>query len=388
MAYKVIDLFAGVGGMSLGFEMAGFDVVLANEYDKDIADAYRVNHKNTKMISEDITKLDLMSVFTPYKDKVDVVMGGPPCQGFSQKGQRKTIHDQRNFLFQYFVKVVALVQPAYVVMENVPNLLTAEKGYFRKEIKELFSGMGYVLDAGVLNAADYGVPQNRRRAVIIGKKTDHAAIQLLPQPMGNRVSVWDAISDLAYLNSGEGNEIQDYKFEEKSEYQKKMRLNSKKLLNHRTTNHSKLALERLAMVPPEQGKECLPEEHLTRSIYSGTWCRMQKDEVSVTITTRFDTPSSGRFTHPYLDRAITVREAARIQSFPDTFEFAGPKVSQMKQVGNAVPPLLANAIANSILKDMEQSASEGEKANMKDMEGEVSEDEKTKQYGAVQTNRS
>ena len=190
------------------------------------------------------------------------------------------------------------------------------------------------------------------------------------------------------MNPGEGNEIQDYKFEEKSEYQKKMRLNSKKLLNHRTTNHSKLALERLAMVPPEQGKECLPEEHLTRSIYSGTWCRMQKDEVSVTITTRFDTPSSGRFTHPYLDRAITVREAARIQSFPDTFEFAGPKVSQMKQVGNAVPPLLANAIANSILKDMEQSASEGEKANMKDMEGEVSEDEKTKQYGAVQTNRS
>lgn len=245
-----------------------------------------------------------------------------------------------------------LVKPQYFVMENVPNLLTAEKGYFKREIEELFSKMGYILDAGVLNAADYGVPQNRRRAVIIGKKTNEERVNLLPKPINKKVSVWDAISDLAYLNSGEGDEIQDYKFEARSEYQKKMRMNSNKLLNHKATNHSKLALERLALVPPEQGKECLPEEHLTKSIYSGTWCRMQKDDVSVTITTRFDTPSSGRFTHPYLNRAITVREAARIQSFPDTFEFVGPKVSQMKQVGNAVPPLLANKIADSILNDI------------------------------------
>ena len=354
MKYKVIDLFAGVGGMSLGFEMAGFDVVLANEYDKDIATAYKKNHSSTKMINEDITKLDLQSVFEQYKGNIDVIIGGPPCQGFSQKGKRKTIHDERNFLFKYYVKVVDLVKPQYFVMENVPNLLTAEKGYFKREIEELFSKMGYILDAGVLNAADYGVPQNRRRAVIIGKKTNEERVNLLPKPINKKVSVWDAISDLAYLNSGEGDEIQDYKFEARSEYQKKMRMNSNKLLNHKATNHSKLALERLALVPPEQGKECLPEEHLTKSIYSGTWCRMQKDDVSVTITTRFDTPSSGRFTHPYLNRAITVREAARIQSFPDTFEFVGPKVSQMKQVGNAVPPLLANKIADSILNDMHQ----------------------------------
>lgn len=352
MKYKVIDLFAGVGGMSLGFEMAGFDVVLANEYDKDIANAYKKNHSSTKMINEDITKLDLQSVFEQYKGNIDVIIGGPPCQGFSQKGKRKTIHDERNFLFKYYVKVVDLVKPQYFVMENVPNLLTAEKGYFKREIEELFSKMGYILDAGVLNAADYGVPQNRRRAVIIGKKTNEERVNLLPKPVNKKVSVWDAISDLAYLNSGEGDEIQDYKFEARSEYQKKMRMNSNKLLNHKATNHSKLALERLALVPPEQGKECLPEEHLTKSIYSGTWCRMQKDDVSVTITTRFDTPSSGRFTHPYLNRAITVREAARIQSFPDTFEFVGPKVSQMKQVGNAVPPLLANKIADSILNDI------------------------------------
>ena len=156
-----------------------------------------------------------------------------PCQGFSQKGKRKTIHDERNFLFKYYVKVVDLVKPQYFVMENVPNLLTAEKGYFKREIEELFSKMGYILDAGVLNAADYGVPQNRRRAVIIGKKTNEERVNLLPKPINKKVSVWDAISDLAYLNSGEGDEIQDYKFEARSEYQKKMRMNSNKLLNHK-----------------------------------------------------------------------------------------------------------------------------------------------------------
>ena len=127
-----------------------------------------------------------------------------------------------------------------------------------------------------------------------------------------------------------------------------------KLFNHVVTKHSKLALERLAMIPPNAGKEVLPKEHLTKSIYSGTWTRMRKDEISVTITTRFDTPSSGKFTHPYLDRAITVREAARIQSFPDTFRFIGNKGSQMKQVGNAVPPKLAAAIASVIMKDIKE----------------------------------
>ena len=128
------------------------------------------------------------------------------------------------------------------------------------------------------------------------------------------------------------------------------------LQTHGATQHSPLARERLAMLPPNAGKEVLPEEHLTKSIYSGTWTRMRKDEISVTITTRFDTPSSGKFTHPFLNRAITVREAARIQSFPDTFRFVGNKGSQMKQVGNAVPPLLAGAIAEVIMNDIEEDA--------------------------------
>lgn len=352
MRPKVIDLFAGVGGLSLGFEKCGFDVILANEYDPSIAAAYEMNHKGTKMIVGDITALDLEKTFGSYEGKVDVVIGGPPCQGFSQKGQRKTIHDERNFLFKYYVRVVGLVKPRYFVMENVPNLLTAEGGYFRKEIEELFNSMGYQLKMGVLNASDYGVPQNRRRAVIIGKRNGDAPA--LPEPHNATVTIWDAISDLAYLNSGEGNEEQEYRFEPQSEYQKKLRDGSNVLYNHVATKHSELALERLAMIPPNAGREVLPKEHLTKSIYSGTWTRMRKDEISVTITTRFDTPSSGKFTHPFLNRAITVREAARIQSFPDSFKFIGNKGSQMKQVGNAVPPLLAEAIASVILNDIEE----------------------------------
>lgn len=352
MKPTVIDLFAGVGGLSLGFEMSGFDVLLANEYDKSIAEAYIVNHKNTKMIIGDITSLDLKKIFGPYRGKIDVVVGGPPCQGFSQKGKRKTIHDERNFLFKYYVSVVELVKPKYFVMENVPNLLTAEDGYFRKEIEELFNNMGYSLQHGVLNASDYGVPQNRRRAVIIGKLGGNAPD--LPIPQKKVVTIWDAISDLAYLESGEGADEQKYITPAESEYEKLLRKNSDVLFNHVATKHSPLALERMALIPPNAGREVLPKEHLTKSIYSGTWTRMRKDEISVTITTRFDTPSSGKFTHPFLNRAITVREAARIQSFPDTFKFVGNKGSQMKQVGNAVPPLLATAIAEVIMKDIKE----------------------------------
>ncbi len=352
MKPTVIDLFAGVGGLSLGFEMAGFEVVLANEYDTSIAEAYKKNRPGAKMIVEDIAKLPVDETFGPYEAKVTVVIGGPPCQGFSQKGKRKSINDPRNFLFRYYYEVVNCVKPKYFVIENVPNLLTTENGYFKDEIVELFSGIGYAVSCGVLCAADFGVPQDRHRTCIIGKLGADEPIEL-PKPNAVRTTIWDAISDLSYLESGEGADVQPYRNEPKSEYQRMMRNGSSELCNHIATRHSKVTLERLRMIAPERGKEMLPEEHHTKSIYSGTWCRMKKDGIAKTITTRYDTPSSGEFTHPYLNRAITTREAARIQSFPDTFHFYGSKSSQMKQVGNAVPPLLGKAIAERILDDIE-----------------------------------
>ena len=351
MSLTAIDLFSGVGGLSLGFEHVGFKIVIANEYDKDIAAAYVANHHGVDMIVGDITTIDLDKVFGNLRGKIDVIVGGPPCQGFSQKGKRMTILDERNFLFKYFCRVVDLVKPRYFVMENVPNLLTAEHGYFREEFTKIFVDMSYNLSMGVLNAADYGVPQNRRRAVIIGKLEGEAPS--LPVPNKEKVTIWDAISDLAFLNSGEGAEKQEYRIDAQSSYQKKMRNGSRFLYNHVATKHSAVALKRLQLIPENFGKEVLPKNQLTKSIYSGTWTRMRRDESAVTITTRFDTPASGKFTHPFLNRAITVREAARIQSFPDTFIFQGPKISQMKQVGNAVPPLLAEQIAKVIVDDME-----------------------------------
>lgn len=352
---KIIDLFAGVGGLSLGFEQEGFEVVLANEIDQSIANAYIKNRKDPKMIVADIKELPVESTFQSFHEDISVVVGGPPCQGYSQKGQRKSIKDERNFLFRYFVNVVKEVRPQYFVMENVPNLLTTENGYFKNEIISLFNEIDYAITADILCASDYGVPQNRNRAFIIGKKGALESVSM-PKKVDRRTTVWDAISDLNYLNSGEGSEVQDYRMPAQSDYQRELRKGSTVLYNHVVTNHSKIALERLAMIPPNGGKEFLPPEHLTKSIYSGTWTRMDADGVSVTITTRFDTPASGKFTHPYLDRAITVREAARIQSFPDTFRFYGTKTSQMKQVGNAVPPMLANAVARAIKDDILRTA--------------------------------
>lgn len=339
------DLFAGVGGMSEGFRIAGFDIAFAVEYDKDIANAYKLNHKGTDVYAQNICDIDVTELHKKHPH-IDVIIGGPPCQGFSQKGKRLSLDDPRNFLFQQYVRFVSEFKPKYFVLENVPGIITTSNGYFKDQIIAAFNALGYTVNYGVLKAADFGVPQNRHRAVFIGYLGDKMIS--LPEPKGMHTTIKDAIYDLPFIASGQGEEVSDYDKLPVSNYQKIMRNGSKRLYNHVATAHSKLALERLSMIPKGGGKEYLPAEHHTKSIYSGTWCRMIEDDVSVTITTRFDTPSSGRFTHPILERCITVREAARIQSFPDTFIFYGNKTCQMKQVGNAVPPMLAYNIAMQI----------------------------------------
>lgn len=342
---KVADLFAGVGGLSQGFIEAGFEIAFAIEYDKDIASAYSLNHKGTDVYAEDISTIDIEQIKNKHP-KIDIVMGGPPCQGYSQKGKRMSLDDPRNFMFQQFVKFVEVFEPKYFVLENVPNIITTSDGFFKKQIIESFEKIGYKVTCGVLCATDFGVPQDRRRAVFIGQ-LDRLEIDL-PKPNNKYTTIQDAIYDLPFIASGEGFEIGEYDKQAISDFQKKMRKGANVLCNHVATNHSKKALERLSMIPKGKGKEVLPEEHRTKSIYSGTWSRLLEEGVAPTITTRFDTPSSGRFTHPILDRCLTVREAARIQTFPDTFIFSGSRTSQMKQVGNAVPPMLAFEIANVI----------------------------------------
>lgn len=345
---NVADLFAGVGGMSQGFIKAGFNIQLAIEYDKGIAESYRLNHKETTVYADDICNIDIKRLHYVHPS-IDIVIGGPPCQGFSQKGKRMSVDDPRNYLFEQFVKFVEEFKPKYFVLENVPNIITTSNGYFKNQIIESFNKIGYEVCCGVLAAVDFGIPQDRRRAVFIGQ-IDKLEVEL-PKPIHIRTSIRDAIYDLPLLNSGEGNETSCYTDIPRSDLQKLLRGTAKTLYNHVATKHSKVALERLSLIPKGKGREVLPKEHRTKSIYSGTWCRLIEDEVAPTITTRFDTPSSGRFTHPYLNRCLTVREAARIQTFPDSFRFYGPRTSQMKQVGNAVPPLLAYEIAKVIMNN-------------------------------------
>lgn len=344
----VADLFAGVGGFSQGFISSGCKIEFAIEYDKKIAHSYKMNHSNTTVYDQDISEVDFNLLKSQHKN-IDIIIGGPPCQGFSQKGKRLSIEDDRNYMFKKFIEAVKIFEPKYFVLENVPNILTTANGFFRDEIIKGFEDLGYIVNAKTLNAKDFGVPQNRRRAFFIGSKNE--ALIEFPKKRNNKVTIKDAIYDLPFISSGEGSQFYEYEQHAVSDYQKILRQNSKGIYNHIATNHSKLAIDRLKLIPKGKGKEVLPEEHRTKSIYSGTWSRLLEDDVASTITTRFDTPSSGLFTHPILNRCLTVREAARIQSFSDSFIFHGTKTSQMKQVGNAVPPLLAKEIATIILND-------------------------------------
>jgi DNA (cytosine-5)-methyltransferase 1 len=347
---KVLDLFAGVGGFSSGFEQAGFTIAAAVELDTSIADSLQKNHKNTKVYNRNISNIE-PSIIKKDIGNIDVIIGGPPCQGFSLRGKRKGLDDNRNFLFKKFIEYVEFFKPQYFVMENVPAILTDQNGYFKDQIIKSFNDLGYKTDVQVLNSINFGVPQNRKRAFFLGKLNDTVKLPAKTIKDDETVTVWDAISDLAYLDSSQGEFEASYKCKAQSNYQQNRRKNSKKLYNHKATNHSKVALDRLKRIPPECGKEYLKEK--ISSTFGQTWGRLEKNKPSPTIITRFDTPSNGKNSHPFLHRAITPREAARIQSFDDDFIFYGNKTSVIKQIGNAVPPLMAKAIAQVIKDDYE-----------------------------------
>lgn len=351
MQFRILDLFSGAGGLSLGLEMNDrFKTVVATDFFKNSLSTLKKNMPDVEIIFGDILDKNVKKsiIDKSKKGKVNMIVGGPPCQGFSNKGKKLGLSDPRNFLFLEYLNIVKELKPEIFIMENVKTLVTASDGYFINEINDKFKKLGYIVSFQVLKASDFGVPQSRERTFIIGSRSIAFNFNMLIKS-NKTVTVKDAISDLHYLESGEGSVVMNYLNKPLSRYQKIMRNKSSKLFNHTATSHSKIAIRKLSLIPPEKGKEYLPKELLGNQKFKTTWSRLEWSKVSPTIDTRFDTPSNGKNSHPELNRAITPREAARIQSFPDNFEFLGSKTEICKQIGNAVPPLLAKAIADSII---------------------------------------
>lgn len=349
MQFNILDLFCGAGGFSYGIEKcASFKTKVAVDFNQNAINTFKYNMPTTITIVGNIQDANIKQQIIQLvkENDVNMMIGGPPCQGFSLKGKNKGLDDPRNFLFKEYLNLVSEIQPEIFVIENVKNILNSSNGWFKNEIVTSIKNLEYNVSYGVLNAKRFGVPQARERAIFICSKT-----KTIDLPKGNDdiVTVRDAISDLAYLNSGEGEVESNYITLPQSKYQEQMRSGSTKLYNHKSSLHSEDTLKKLALIPPEKGKEYLPKELIGNQKFATTWGRLSWEKVSPTIDTRFDTPSNGTNSHPELNRAITPREAARLQSFDDKFVFCGKKTHIRTQIGNAVPPLLAKAIGEKIL---------------------------------------
>lgn len=337
--YTVIDLFCGCGGLSLGFEMAGFEVELAIDNWEDALVTYRKNHKGTKTLNADLLNLNPQDVEKDYDiHNIDVIIGGPPCQGFSVAGKR-IIDDDRNKLYKSFVRFVKHFHPKAFVMENVPNILSIGGGAVRDAVLNDFTDLGYTVTYKVLMASDYGVPQNRRRAIFVGLLNGET-FGFPEKNIDKPVTTFEALSDLPEDSVEDGN---SYPIAPQSDYQQFIRRNTSKLYNHQITNHTPETQRIIAMVPDGGNYKNLPEEMWSLRKVHIAWTRMNSHKPCFTI----DTGHRHHF-HYKFNRIPTVRESARIQSFPDDFIFIGSRTSQNKQVGNAVPPLMAKAIAEQL----------------------------------------
>lgn len=341
--HTVLDLFCGCGGLSLGFEMAGFDVELAIDNWEDALVTYRRNHQGAKTINGDLLTLQPEEVGREYDiNNIDVIIGGPPCQGFSVAGKR-IIDDDRNKLYKSFVRFVEYFRPEAFVMENVPNILSIGNGAVREAILNDFSSIGYKVSYAVLTASDYGTPQNRKRAIFVGLRNGRPFE--FPKRLANElVTTSQALSDLPENSISDGDV---YPSAPKSDYQKLARKGMTKLYNHQITTHTAETQRVIAMVPDGGNYKDLPKEMWSLRKVHIAWTRMNSQRPCFTI----DTGHRHHFHYKY-NRVPTVRESARIQSFPDTFIFVGSRTSQNKQVGNAVPPLMAKAIAEQLIKQL------------------------------------
>lgn len=339
----VIDLFCGCGGLSLGFERAGFDVLLGIDMWADALATFRFNHRNSQCLQADLSELQPEETANMLNGRqVDIIIGGPPCQGFSVAGKR-IVDDIRNKLYKSFVHFVEYYRPLAFVMENVPNILSIGGGIVKGNIMNDFTELGYTVDCKILMASDYGVPQNRRRAVFVGFLKNHRFE--FPKPFTcKKVTAKEAISDLPECSISDGDA---YTSAPQSDYQRLMRANSQSVYNHHATVHNQRTIDIISLVPDGGNYKDLPTElQETRRVHIA-WTRLNSQRPSFTI----DTGHRHHFHYLY-NRIPTARESARIQSFPDDFHFMCSTTSQLKQIGNAVPPLMGEAIAKSLLSQL------------------------------------
>jgi DNA (cytosine-5)-methyltransferase 1 len=352
----VINLFCGAGGLSYGFRQSGFDILAGIDNWEDALTTYRQNFPEIKAINADIEKITLKEIDTILEDYggiVDVIVGGPPCQGFSVSGKR-LIDDPRNKLYKAFVSLVAHYKPKIFVMENVPGIMRLFNGKVKEQIINDFFFLFYSIKTKLLSAENYGVPQRRKRVFFVGinpekikntisfefPKATHGTENNLFQFVTSK----DAISDLDFIPDDKAlEECINYELPAVNNYQKLMRKGSKKLFNHVTVIHKKRTKDIIAMVPDGGNYKDLPQKLWSTRKVNIAWTRMNSSRPCFTI----DTGHNHHF-HYKENPAPTVRESARIQSFPDTFVFFGIKTKQFRQVGNAVPPMLAKAIAEKI----------------------------------------
>lgn len=339
--HTFIDLFSGCGGLSLGFEMAGFTGILAIDNWKDALTTYAYNRKGARTLCGDLATLDPYKIKAEYDiSDVDVIIGGPPCQGFSVAGKR-IIEDERNKLYKAFVGFVDCFRPHAFVMENVPNILSIGNGMVKESIIKDFESLGYKVSVQVITASDYGVPQNRRRAVFVGLANGKEF--QFPEPYTiEKVTSFDALSDLPENSLADGS---PYPTEPSGDFQCYARKDSIGIYNHDITIHNDKTKEIIALVPDGGNYKDLPIElQQTRKVHIA-WTRLCSSKPSFTI----DCGHNHHFHYKY-NRVPTARESARLQSFPDRFIFLGNKGSQLRQIGNAVPPLMSKAISNQLRK--------------------------------------
>jgi DNA (cytosine-5)-methyltransferase 1 len=374
--YSVIDLFCGTGGFAKGFfnYQNRFKIIYAIDIDPIASATARANHQGCLVETRDIRRVSSEAVAkTLGVSKVDVMIGGPPCQGFSslRPYRSSSIEDERNDLYMAFASFADFFKPKVVVMENVVGLITHNAGKTLEKILNRFASLGYIADWRILNAANYGVPQKRERFIMIATRTNGSL--RFPTPthyfsgkvIGHReksrlvtadtelpkaLSVNDAISDLPPLKSGQ--QAYRYTRDPETDYQRDRRSGCTILTLHKSANHNK---KMLGVIKHAGDNISSIPKHLITSGFSSCYSRLSGDEPSTTITVKFQSPASNKCIHPTQDRTITPREAARIQSFDDSYVFKGSITQIDSQIGNAVPPLLGRAIAKTVSEFLDAS---------------------------------